>query len=90
MLLSIKDIIESINNELNVVLSEEHRQEQLLVWKEFLNTHIPQLKSDGWIIEYHEAFSMQFEADANVAVESDDVNKRSLSADCTFGINYYC
>ena len=77
----IKEIIEafgfktqSVNNDLYVFLSDDNRQEQLIIWKEFLNIHMPRLKDDGWLIERDEEFAMKFESNSSVVVDSEASN----------------
>jgi len=67
-------VFQNVNNDLYVFLNEHKRQEQLLIWKEFLNFHMPKLQEEGWVIERDEAFEMTFESASNVVVESENVN----------------
>jgi SNF2 family DNA or RNA helicase len=63
-----------VDNNFCVVLEDTNRQSQLKVWKEFLNTHLQELKSQGWVVEMMEEFEMKFEPSSQIVVESDDKN----------------
>ena len=66
--------VKIVDDNLAVILEDRDRQAQLKVWKEFLSVHLDKLKSQGWIIEMMEEFSMKFEPSSEVVVESDDKN----------------
>ena len=77
----IKDILEgfgfktqSVNQDLYVFLSDEKRQNQLLVWREFLNFQLPRLQEEGWIVQTDEAFGMKFESNSSIVVDSEESN----------------
>ncbi|MEA1891169.1 MAG: DEAD/DEAH box helicase [Campylobacterota bacterium] len=62
------------DDNLAVVLVDENKQAQLKIWKEFLNLHVDELKSQGWLVETMQEFDMRFEPSSEVVVESDDKN----------------
>lgn len=62
------------DNTLSVVLASKQRQEQLKIWKQFLEDGLEKLKSDGWIIEENETFNLKFEASSEIVVESEESN----------------
>ncbi|MDO8453922.1 MAG: SNF2-related protein, partial [Sulfurimonas sp.] len=54
--------------------NDNNRQEELQIWSEFLELHIPQLQSEGWHVEMDESFELKFEQNSNIVVESSDTN----------------
>ena len=62
------------NETLHVALQTKKRQEQLKLWKLFLDEGIEQLKDDGWVIEMDEEFQLKFEPSSEIVVESEESN----------------
>ncbi len=89
---SVKSLIEDLgfnviisDNTLCVILNDYNKQSQLKIWKQFLGSDIIELEKEGWIVEYDEEFSMKFESNAKVAVESKEKdNLFSLSFNLEF------
>jgi len=67
-------IVDSLSDTLEVVLQKNKRQQQLSLWKEFLNKEVPLLEQSGWIVSYDEEFDMKFESDTSIEVESTEEN----------------
>jgi len=55
-------------------LEEKEKQEQLKIWKHFLQEGVEELKDNGWIVEMDEAFSLKFEPSSEIVVESQESN----------------
>ncbi|MFK5937444.1 MAG: DEAD/DEAH box helicase [Sulfurimonas sp.] len=66
--------VDNIANNLFVTLVENDKQAQLKVWKEFMTSHLDVLKSQGWIVDIDEEFSMRFEPSTEVVVENENEN----------------
>ncbi|MBT5934747.1 DEAD/DEAH box helicase [Sulfurimonas sp.] len=66
--------LEEINSNLVAKFKGTNRQKELQVWKEFLNSEVDKLKSEGWLIEEDETFNMKFEPSSEIVVESEDKN----------------
>ena len=59
---------------LTVHLEKSNYQEQLKIWSSFLESGLEQLRSEGWEIIRDDAFTLQFESNAEVVVESEASN----------------
>ncbi|HHH49780.1 MAG TPA: DEAD/DEAH box helicase, partial [Saprospiraceae bacterium] len=80
-------------SESNLTLSiagETNQQEALKKWQEFLEVHVESLKSQGWQLDFHEDFNLEFNLDSYVEVESESNNDWfSLSFNVRFGDKSY-
>ncbi len=66
--------IEIKDGDIFVEYKDSKKQEQLKVFKEFLNTHLQELEDEGWSVKNLKDFDMKFEKHSEVVVESDDEN----------------
>ena len=63
------------NNDIYFYIAKNiSKQEQLIIWKAFLNTHITTLNESGYKIEYNDNFTMKFESNVDVVVENETHN----------------
>ena len=63
-----------VDNNIFVSLDTTNRQTQLKIWKDFLQNHLETLKSEGWIVEIDEEFSIKFEPSCEIVAQSEDKN----------------
>ena len=76
------------NSLLFLSLAQNSMQDAIARWGEFLDTHIAQLELAGWDVRFDESFTMQFESNSNISINTDkqDTNDWfNLSFDIEFG-----
>jgi len=66
--------VKIVEENLSVILEKSNRQAQLQLWSDFLESGLEKLRSEGWEIVQDEAFSLKFESDSEVVVESEASN----------------
>ena len=66
--------ISMLDSDLWVQLNDAKRQQQLEVFREFENTHLPKLEEEGWYIKNLNSFEMKFEQNTEIIVESEEKN----------------
>jgi len=73
-----------------VIPYDGNSQSVLEKWQDFLDNHIDTLKSQGWLIEFHEDFMLSFNTDSHIEVESEESNDWfSLYFNIRFGEKSY-